>query len=199
MNEIIVNENEELVLPVLWIGEESELVYHITLAGKGGSLKLLGLLLGNENKGLKLKITVSHIAENTTSEVIIKSALRDASSVFFDGLIKIEKGAKGTNAWLAAHLLLLSQKARGIAVPNLEILENDIKAGHAATVGRINDLELFYLMSRGLPEEKAKGLIVDGFLQSIITQFPKELANKADEYLKSQMSNVKSTSQISNV
>src|SRR6185437_17025383 len=196
MKNIFVKENEELVLPVLWTGEETELVYDITLAEKGASIKFLGLLLGNENKGLKLKIVVTHQAENTKSEVIIKSAVCDTSQIFFDGLIKIEKGAKGTDAWLAAHLLLLSQKARGIAVPNLEIIENDIKAGHAATVGRINDLELFYLMSRGIPKEKAKELIVRGFLESIINQFPKKLSDKASEHLqwhrKSQSSNGKS-------
>lgn len=146
--------------------------------------------MGNENKGLKLKITVSHNAENTKSNVIIKSALKDTSSVFFDGLIKIEKGAKGTDAWLAAHLLLLSQKARGIAVPNLEIVENDIKAGHATTVGRINDLELFYLMSRGLSEPQAKELIVEGFLQSILKEFPKELQEKAKEKYETRLSTV---------
>lgn len=178
MNEIIVKENEELVLPVLWTGDESELTYTITLAEKGASVKFLGLLLGEKNQSVKLKIIVHHQAENTKSEVIIKSTVSDTASVFFDGLIKIEKGAKGTNAWLAAHLLLLSPHARGIAVPNLEILENDIKAGHATTVGRINDLELFYLMSRGIPEDKAKGLIVYGFLQSIISQFPEELVNR---------------------
>jgi Fe-S cluster assembly protein SufD len=181
MEEIIVKENEELVLPALWKGDETELVYRIILEGKGASVKFLGLLLGKENQSLKLNITVFHKAENTTSEVIIKSALQDTASVHFDGLIKIEKGAKGTKAWLAAHLLLLSPKARGIAVPNLEILENDIKAGHAATVGRINELELFYLMSRGIPEDKAKQLIIGGFLDSIIKQFPKDLAQKASE------------------
>lgn len=194
MENIIVKENEALVLPALWTGEEKELVYNITLAGKGASVKFLGLLLGHEDQGVKLKITVFHQAENTKSEVIIKCALRDSSSVFFDGLIKIEPGAKGTNAWLAAHLLLLSEKSRGIAVPNLEILENDIKAGHAATVGRINNLELFYLMSRGLPEDKAKQLIVRGFLESVINQFPKELSDKANSNLnwhpKTQLSKV---------
>jgi len=190
MNEIIVKENEELVVPILWTGEETELSYTITLAEKGASVKLLGLLIGHESQSLKLKVTVFHKAENTISDVIIKSALCDTSQIFFDGLIKIEKGAKGTNAWLAAHILLLSQKSKGIAVPNLEILENDIKAGHAATVGRINDLELFYLMSRGLPEEKAKQLIVDGFLQSIITQLPADLQKKANMSFRAEQSEV---------
>ena len=179
METIVVNENEKLVLPVLWTGEETELCYDISLAGRGASIHFIGLLLGEATQSLKLKVTVKHQAEDTKSNVIIKSALRGTASVFFDGLIKIEHGAKGTDAWLAAHILLLSQKAKGIAVPNLEILENDIKAGHATTVGRINDLELFYLMSRGLPEEKAKQLIVEGFLESILNQFPKELVNKA--------------------
>jgi Fe-S cluster assembly protein SufD len=190
MQEIIVKENEELVLPVLWTGEETELAYDISLAEKSASIKFLGLLLGKEKQGLKLKITVHHQAENTKSNVIIKSALKDTSSVFFDGLIKIEHGAKGTNAWLAAHLLLLSQKARGIAVPNLEILENDIKAGHATTVGRINDLELFYLMSRGIPEEKAKQLIVEGFLQSILEEFPEGLQKKVKENYETRLSTI---------
>lgn len=163
------------------MGEETELAYNIILAGEGASITFLGLLLGKEDQGLKLKIFVDHQAENTKSNVIIKGVLCDTSHIFFDGLIKIENGAKGTDAWLAAHLLLLSQKARGIAVPNLEILENDIKAGHAATVGKINDLELFYLMSRGLSEEKAKELIVQGFLDSMISQFPKKLAEKAQQ------------------
>src|SRR3984957_4816753 len=190
MNEIFVKENEELILPALWIGDETEIGYEIFLAEKGASVKFLGLLLGQEKQGLKLKITISHLAENTKSDVIIKSALHDTSSVYFDGLIKIKKGAKGTNAWLAAHLLLLSQKARGIAIPNLEILENDIKAGHATTVGRINDLELFYLMSRGLPEEKAKSLIVEGFLQSILNEFPKKLQEKARENYETRLSTI---------
>ena len=81
MEEIVVKENEELIFPALWIGEEKELTYKITLVGKGASIKFLGLLLGREEQSLKLNITVFHQAENTTSEVIIKSALRDAASV----------------------------------------------------------------------------------------------------------------------
>jgi Fe-S cluster assembly protein SufD len=190
MENIIVKENEELVLPALWTGDETELSYTIFLAEKGASVKFFGLLLGQKKQGLKFKITVHHQAENTKSEVIIKSALKDTSSVFFDGLIKIEKGARGTTAWLAAHILLLSSKARGIAVPNLEILENDIKAGHATTVGRINELELFYLMSRGIAEEKAKQLIIEGFLHSLLEQFPKELVAKVKGNYETGFSNI---------
>jgi Fe-S cluster assembly scaffold protein SufB len=181
MEEIIVKKNEERVIPLLWTGEETELSYSIKLAEEGASVKFIGLLLGKETQSLTLKVQVYHQAQQTTSRVIIKSALTDNAKVDIDGLVKIEPGAKGTNAWLAAHLLLLSEKAKGRAIPSLEILENDIKAGHATTVGRINDLEMFYLQSRGLEKETAKKLIVQGFLQSMIADFPKELAEKAEK------------------
>jgi Fe-S cluster assembly protein SufD len=185
MEEIIIKENEERIIPILWIGEETELSYSIKLQGRGASIKFIALLLGKENQSLTLKVTVDHMAEDTKSNVVIKSALSDTAKVDIDGLVKIEPGAKGTNAWLAAHLLLLSEKAKGRAIPSLEILENDIKAGHATTVGRINDMEMFYLQSRGLEKETAKRLIVEGFLQSMIAQFPKALAEKANkEFMK---------------
>jgi Fe-S cluster assembly protein SufD len=176
---IIVKENEKKLIPVLWTGEETELSYDIKLTGRNASIKFFGLLLGNENQSLALSVKVAHQAKDTKSEIIIKSALSDSAEVDIDGLVKIEPGAKGTNAWLAAHLLLLSERAKGKAIPSLEILENDIKAGHATTVGRINDLEMFYLMSRGLSQISAKKLIVEGFLNSMIDVFPKVMAEKA--------------------
>ncbi len=175
-NDIIIKENEERVLPILWLGNEKELLYDIHLAGNGASVKFLMLLLGGEMDRLDLKANIYHEQPNTRSQVIVRGALSDSAFVNFDGLVKIEPGAKGTNAWLAAHILLLSDKAKGRAVPSLEILENDIKAGHATTVGRVNDLELFYLMSRGLSAATSKRLIVQGFLQSMIAEFPEELS-----------------------
>lgn len=179
MNEIIVNTNEQKIIPVVWNGAETQLSYDIKLAGKGASITLLILLLGKEMNKLDLVTNIYHQQPDTTSKVIVKGALDENSQVNYDGLVKIEPGAKGTNAWLAAHLLLLSTKAKGRAVPSLEILENDIKAGHATTVGRVNDLELFYLRSRGLDEKTAKSLIIQGFLNSMIEEFPKESADKA--------------------
>jgi len=183
MKKIVIKKNEEKIIPILWVGKESELSYDIKLAGDGASIKFLGLLIGKENQSLNLSIRVDHIGKNTKSNVVIKGALFDTARVDIDGLTKIEKGAKGTNAWLGAHILLLSEKAKGKAVPSLEILENDIKAGHASTVGRINDLEMFYLMSRGLSKDIAKSMIVNGFLQSMVNEFPESLAKKANKII----------------
>jgi Fe-S cluster assembly protein SufD len=139
--------------------------------------------LGGEEHNLKLALHVIHEAPQTTSNVIIKSALSDNAQVSIDGLVTIASGAKKSKAWLAAHLLLLSNKAKGRAVPSLEILENDIKAGHATTVGKIDEEALFYLMSRGLPRKRAKQLIVEGFLQDMINEMPPALAKRAKKNL----------------
>lgn len=172
MKKIIVKKNEHLVFPVIWTGKESELSFDVKLSGPGATITFLALLLGKDEQTLDLFTQVEHASQNTKSEVIVKSALKDFASVNFEGLVKIDHGAKGTNAYLSAHILLLSKTSRGRAIPSLEILENDIKAGHATTVGRVNDLELFYLMSRGISEHDAKMLIISGFLQSIIDKFP---------------------------
>lgn len=184
MEEIIVKKNQKMVLPILWTGKEDEIHYSVRLAEVGASIKIVGLLLGNNSQSLNSYITVIHEAPQTKSEVVLKGALQDTAKINFEGLVKIEKGAKGTHAWLAAHLLLLSDKAKGRAIPSLEISENDIKAGHATTVGRVSALELFYLMSRGLSEQQAKSLIVEGFLRSVIKNFPKEFSLSTEKSLK---------------
>lgn len=171
--------NQELLLPLFWYGNKPEISIDINLEGDNSKLTILGLLVGKNDDTLQLKINVTHKGKDTKSEVILKGVLKDRTKVNFEGLVKIENGAKQTNAWLGSNFLLLSDQAKGRAVPSLEILENDIKAGHAATVGKINEIELFYLMSRGLSENKAKGLIVEGFLQSLINRFPNKEKNEA--------------------
>ncbi|HEX3082828.1 MAG TPA: SufD family Fe-S cluster assembly protein [Candidatus Saccharimonadia bacterium] len=180
---ITVKKDEERIVPLLWTGKETELEYRVKLAEPGAKVTFLGLLLGREAQALSLNVEVEHAAPYTTSEVVIKSALSDTAKASITGLVKVDPGAKGTQAWLAAHLLLLSEKAKGVAVPSLEILENEVKAGHATTVGRISEQELFYLMSRGLGEAAARALIVHGFLQEMVDRLPKAIAVRASRVL----------------
>lgn len=174
MKQIIVRENQHITLPLFWHGEKRSESREIHLAARGASISLVGLLLGRGEQAFDLSTKIVHQAPETTSEVIIKGALTDSAKVNFEGLVKIEPGAKGTKTWLAAHILLLSDTAKGRAVPGLEILENDIKAGHATTVGKVSELDLFYLRSRGLSKKAATELIIEGFLKSVITKLPKE-------------------------
>src|SRR5579859_6606423 len=105
---IIVKKNQEIVLPILWTGEKTQLTYTIKLVGVGAKIIVLALLLGKDTQKLDLKTSIYHQSPQTTSKIIVKGALNESASINFDGLVKIEPGAKGTNAWLAAHILLLS-------------------------------------------------------------------------------------------
>ena len=166
-------------IPVFWDGKDKEINFNVVLKKPGESLTLVGLLLGQGDRSLQINITVIHAAPNTKSEIVLKGVLKDTSKVGFNGLVKIEKGARGTDTWLAAKFLILSDLAKGKATPSLEILENDIKAGHAATVGKVSDMEMFYLQSRGLTKDLAKDLIVQGFISSVLQRLPKSLQKRA--------------------
>jgi Fe-S cluster assembly protein SufD len=183
MKKIIVRKDEHKLVPLLWTGKETELEYVITLAEPGAKVDFRGLLLGSAEQNLIIKVTVIHAAPQTDSDVVIKAALTGRAKADIHGLVKIESGAKGTKTWLAAHMLLLSDKAKGLAIPSLEILENDVKAGHATTVGRLDDMQLFYLMSRGLTKKLAKKLVVAGFVREITDQLPPKLVKIAEEAL----------------
>lgn len=176
---IIIKKDEELTIPLLWLGEDNELVYDIILAESGASVVLWGLLIGKGSQEANLKITVTHDAPHTTSKINVKTALYDQAKTHIDGLIKVNGGAKGSEAWLAAHIMLLSDKATGEAIPSLEIIENDIKAGHATTIGRIDELQLFYLMSRGFDRRTARQIIVNGFLQDAVENLTPDMQTRA--------------------
>lgn len=173
----------KIILPIVWTGAEREISIHKELTKRGTQLNLLLLLIGKNDAAVDVKISVTHLAPDTTSRVIVKAVLMDRSRVNFDGLVRIEPGAKNSDTWLEARLLLLSDHASGRAVPNLEIAENEVKAGHAATVGRINEEDLFYIMSRGLPEDVATKLIVRSFLESLLSGFPQNIAEKTRKLL----------------
>jgi Fe-S cluster assembly protein SufD len=173
MHKIIINKSEEKLIPIIWKGKEKNIDYDILLTKEGASLKLLMLLIGKKNDIVKISVNVTHEKPQTKSEIIVKGVLKDDCSIDFNGLVKINKGSKLSSAWLSANLMLLSNTAKGRAIPALEILENDVKAGHAATVGKVSETEMFYLMSRGLPKTRAKKIIIQGFLNSLLEQFPK--------------------------
>lgn len=179
---IVVCAGEKLILPLLWTGEGMAMNYDITLAEPGASLQIVGLLIGKSDSLADCNIVVNHAAPQTTSEVTIKSSLSGNSSAILTGLVKVQPGAKGAKAWFAANILL-SDEATGQVVPSLEILENEVTAGHATAVGRVSDDEVFYLMSRGLSRAAATKLIISGFLQDIIDKLPPELALRAQKEL----------------
>ena len=115
-----------------------------------------------------------HVAEDTYGDILFKGALRDVSRLGFEGIIKVDHGAQRTDSYLSMHTLFLSEGARANSIPGLEILADDVKCSHGATVGTIPEEQVFYLMSRGIDRVEAEKLIVGGFFEPVIEEMPLE-------------------------
>ncbi|GER73165.1 Fe-S cluster assembly protein SufD [Weizmannia acidilactici] len=121
---------------------------------------------------------IAHFGKNTESFILKHGVVKDASTMIFNGIGKIEHGASKSDAEQESRVLMLSEKARGDANPMLLIDEDDVMAGHAASVGRVDPVQLYYLMSRGITRSEAERLIIHGFLAPVVTQLPIESVKK---------------------
>ncbi len=115
---------------------------------------------------------ITHSGPNTSGHAISKGVVRDKARSIFKGMIRIDKNAKNSRAYLAEHAMILSKDALADAIPGLEIETNEVKATHSASVSQISEEEIFYLTSRGLSEDEAKKLIIVGFFEPIVERIP---------------------------
>lgn len=169
---ITVGKNEKRVLPFIWADErENEFAIEARLIGEGASLHIVGIFLGSGDSRLVFNTTVIHEAPKTKSVTSLRGVFRDRTEFNNDGLITIQKGAKGADGYFSSKILLFDS-ASGRSVPSLEIDENELKAGHASTVGRPDPLLLFYLQSRGLTEKEATTLLIAGFFVPLFPYLP---------------------------
>lgn len=182
---ISIKKNEEKILPIVWTGQDkqSEILVDVELKGEGARFQLLGLFLEKNHQNVIFKVNVIHKAPDTYSRVDIRAVLYDHASFDNDGMIRIDRGAKKADGFYNSKVLLFDD-AKGRSVPSLEIDENELKAGHASSVGRPSENELFYLRSRGLGKEEAEKLIVSGFFNPIIQQLPIEERQKVEKDLR---------------
>lgn len=142
------------------------------LIGKGGTSRLDAVYFGTENQMHDFRTVQDHRAPKTTSDLLFKGVVAGRSHSVYSGLIRVEKGASGTNAFQTNRNLVLSEGARADSVPNLEIEENDVKCSHASAVGPVDEEQRYYLESRGVPSEVAERLIVKGFLDEMLSRIP---------------------------
>jgi Fe-S cluster assembly protein SufD len=142
------------------------------LIGKGGTSRLDAVYFGAENQMHDFRTIQDHRAPKTTSDLLFKGVVSGRSHSVYSGLIRVEKGAAGTNAFQTNRNLVLDEGARADSVPNLEIEENDVRCSHASAVGPVDEEQLYYLESRGVPTEAAERLIVTGFLHEMLSRLP---------------------------
>jgi Fe-S cluster assembly protein SufD len=149
------------------------------LNGRGATSRVTGAYFGDGDQHLDYDTFQKHIAPDCESDFAFKGALRDNSTVVWRGMIRVERDAQKTNAYQECRNLMLSPTAHAVPIPGLEILANDVRCTHGATVGRVDREDLFYLMSRGLSRPEAERLIVRGFFQNVLDRIELEPVREA--------------------
>ncbi len=138
----------------------------------GATWKESHMVMCSGREHLDLDSRTAQLADHTHSDVQVRTVVEDAARAVFTGNILMEKEAALSEAYLADHVLLLSPKAHADSIPGLEIKALDVKASHAASVGQVDDEQMFYLQSRGLDPVSSKRLIVVGFQESLFNRAP---------------------------
>jgi Fe-S cluster assembly protein SufD len=149
------------------------------LAGQGATSRVTGAYFADGEQHLDYDTFQEHIAPSTTSDFAFKGALRDEATTVWRGMIRVEHEAQKTNAYQENRNLLLSDRAHADSIPGLEILANDVRCTHGATLGQVDREQLFYLMSRGLSRSEAERLIVRGFFQDVLDRIELEPVREA--------------------
>jgi len=153
-------------------GDYARLRTDSALVGRGATGRLLAVWFAAGTQMPDLRTVQDHQAPHTTSDLVFKGAVADHAHSVYTGVIRVAKGAKGTNAMQTNRNLVLDEGAAADSVPNLEIEDNDVRCSHASAVGPIDEDQLFYLESRGVPTETAARLIALGFLDDVVAQVP---------------------------
>lgn len=144
------------------------------LIGAGADTLTRGICFTDTDQHFDITSNTHHAVPDTHGDILFKGALRDVSRLGFEGVIKVDHLAQRTDSYLTMNTLFLSEGARSNSIPSLEILADDVKCSHGATVGMVDENQIFYLMSRGLDRITAEKLIVGGFFEPVIAEMPLE-------------------------
>ncbi len=167
------------IVALITHGWEQERRFIIRATEPGAHCRLIFFILGNATNKFIATIQAIHQDEKTNIKARIRTALTDEATCSIAGDWIIEPRAKGADTHFAHHTLLLSEKASAKTSPNLEIKTDSVKAGHSASVGKIDEDVLFYLLSRGISETDARALLVQGFFESELSQIDNQRVQDA--------------------
>jgi Fe-S cluster assembly protein SufB len=159
----------------------------IYLMEPGAHGEVLSIAFAGKDQQLDAGGKVVHGAPKTTSKIISKSISKDGGRSSYRGLLKVYKGAAGSKSSVVCDALLIDDKSRSDTYPVIEIDEDDVTIGHEASVSKVGEEQLFYLMSRGIPEDQAEGLVVAGFIEPLVKELPMEYAIELNRLVQLQM------------
>lgn len=144
------------------------------LKGNGSTSDSKIISIGKGSQRMSITTQAVHFGRSSESDMITRAVMKEEATAIINGITKIEHGATKANGQQTEKVLMLSPKARGDANPILLIDEDDVKAGHAASVGQVNPEQVYYLMSRGITRQEAERLIIHGFLDPVVSEIPLE-------------------------
>ena len=159
----------------------------VYMVGKGARGEILSIAFAGKGQHQDAGGKVVHAAPYTSSRIISKSISKNGGRASYRGLLKVAHGAKGCKSNVVCDALILDDRSRSDTYPYIEIDEDDVKIGHEASVSKIGEEQLFYLMSRGLSEAEASTLIVSGFIEPLVKELPMEYAVEMNKLIQLQM------------
>lgn len=159
----------------------------IQLMGEGAKGEVLSVAFAGDGQHQDAGAKVSHFAKNTSSSITSKSISKGTGRSTYRGLVKVAKGCTGVKSNVECDALLLDEHSRTDTYPYMEIDEEDVSISHEASVSKISETQLFYLQTRGLSEEQASMMIVNGFIEPIVKQLPMEYAVELNRLIELEM------------
>ena len=170
------------------LGSQISMKYpSVFLRGPGARGDILSIAFAGSGQHQDVGGKAIHLAPYTSSQIISKSISKDGGRSSYRGLLKVIKGAKGVRANVRCDALILDSKSRSDTYPTMQIDEEDVHVGHEASVSKIGEDQLFYLMSRGLSENDATSMIVNGFIEPIVKELPLEYALELNRLIQLEM------------
>jgi len=167
-----------LTIPLVFGAALSKQNFGVTLSQPGAESTMRGLAFGGGRQHLDNHTLHHHAAGQTHSSIDFKVVLREKAMSTYTGLIRIENDASTCEAYQENRNLLLDKGTKAEAIPELEILNEDVSCSHGATVGPVDPNMLFYLICRGIPHNQAVRMIVSGFAESTLAQIPEDLRER---------------------
>lgn len=164
---IKINKDENLTyIAILKKGWDKPKKLTFDLNGPEAKLTFLALIIGTNDEKFLFETLSNHNSKNTNANFYIRSVMFDKSEINFHGNLNVTKDAAQTNCFLSHHTLMLSKDTKTQTIPSMEIKANDVKAGHAATIGKIDEELLYYMESRGIDKKTGEKLLIKGFLEA---------------------------------
>ena len=157
------------------------------LAGEGARGETLSIAWGGGGQQIDAGAKMIHLAPRTSSQIISKSISKGGGRASYRGLVQINKGAENSKSKVVCDALILDEKSRSDTYPTNRIFEKNVSLEHEATVSRVGEEQLFYLMSRGLPEHEAEAMVINGFLEPVMREVPLEYAVEINKLIKFEM------------